>query len=148
MPTKKLQRKNFPGTRGFTLVELMVVIIIIGVVSSMSVPPLFRYVASHRLQTNTDRFTTDMQYARSIAISNAQIVNLSTTLTNYTLRDALTGEILRQVEFDTGLSMDSNHSVQFYPWGMADDQIFKLSSAAGAYHISLLPTGIVEVTRP
>ncbi len=148
MPTKRLQRKILPGTRGFTLVELMVVIIIIGVVSSMSVPPLFRYVASHRLQTTTDRFTADIQFARSVAISNAQIINFSTTETNYTLSDGLTGDILRHVEFDTGLSMDCNHSVMFYPWGMADDDVFKLSSAAGAYHISLLPTGIVEVNRP
>lgn len=146
MPIRNRQRKNFPCARGFTLVEMMMVILIIGIMASVSVPPLFRYIASHRLQTNTDRMTSDMQYARSVAIANAQLINFSTTTDGYTMTDFLTGSVIRQVTFDEGLTLDTAHAVMFYPWGMADDHIFSLSSGAGTYDISLLPTGIVEVT--
>ncbi len=146
MPIRNRQRKILPGTRGYTLVEMMMVILILGIVSSLSVPPLFRYVASHRLQTNTDRMAADMLYARSMSISSSQVVNLSNNESGYKLTNVTTGDVLREVVFDDGLTMDTNNSVMFYPWGMADDAIFSLSGDAGTYDISLLPTGIVEVT--
>ena len=146
MPRKNQQRKKFPAHNGFTLVEMMIVVLIIGILSSVSVPPMFRYVATHRLQTNTDRMASDMQYARSMAVSKAQVVNFSTTLTGYTLTDAVNGNTIRTVELDDGVVMGANYSVMFYPWGMADDETFGISSGAGAYEISLLPTGVVEVT--
>jgi len=110
------------------------------------VPSLFRYAVAHRLQTNTDRMASDMQYARAVAVSNAQIINFSSSASGYVLSDAMTGDVMRQVDFDNGLTMDTAHSVFFYPWGMADDAVFTLSSSAGTYDISLLPTGMVEVT--
>jgi prepilin-type N-terminal cleavage/methylation domain-containing protein len=145
MPTKNQHRKILPGRKGFTLVEMMIVIVIIGVLSSVSVPPMFRYVASRRLQSNTDRMTSDMQYARSVAVTNAKIITFSATESGYTLSDALSGDVLRNVQFDEGVAMEADNSVNFFPWGMADDGVFTLSSGSGSYKISLLPTGVVEV---
>ena len=145
MPIQVQHRKIIPGTRGFTLVEMMIVVVIIGIMSSISVPPLFRYVASHQLQTNTDRMASDMQYARSVAISNGQTINFVATAAGYTATNNLSGLVIRQVVFDEGVALAADTTVKFFPWGMADDAIFRLSSAAGTYELSLLPTGIVEV---
>jgi len=145
MWTKYQKRKILPARKGFTLVEMMLVILVIGILSSVSVPPMFRYVATHRLRSNTDRMTSDLQYARSMAVSRARMITFSTTLEGYSLSDAISGDVYRNVQLDDGVTIDANHFVQFYPWGMADDDAFTVSSGAGAYKITLLPTGIVEV---
>ncbi len=145
MPIQMQHRKNFPGTMGFTLVEMMIVVVIIGILSSVTVPPLFRYVASHQLQTNTDRMASDMQYARSVAISDGQTISFAATGSGYTAKNILSGQVIRQVVFDEGVALAVDTTVKFYPWGMADDAVFNLSSGCGAYQLSLLPTGIVEV---
>ena len=133
--------------QGFTLTEMMVVIIIIGLMATASAPPLFRYIQSNRLQTDTDRMVADMQYARSVSISTGRILRLQATAAGYTLRDPNSGTVLRTHNFAKGLSLGADVTVDFFPWGMANGANFNLTNAAGAARIDLLPTGIVEVRR-
>jgi type IV fimbrial biogenesis protein FimT len=61
---------------GFTLVELMVVIAIVGILLSVGVPS-FRYVTtSNRMSTEVNSLLGDLQYARSEAIKEGQTVTV------------------------------------------------------------------------
>jgi type II secretion system protein H len=131
--------------RGFTLVEMMVVISLIGLMAAVSAPPLFRYVQSNRLQTNADRIVADMQYARSVSISTGRILRFTATQAGYTLTDPVAGTVLRTTNFEHGVALDAPVTVDFFPWGMADGAVLNLANTAGAARIDLLPTGIVEV---
>jgi len=133
------------GRGGFTLVEMMVVIGIVGILATISAPPIFRYMESSRLQTNTDRMAADLQYARSLSISNSQILRFTTTLAGYKLTNPNTGDVIRERAFDHNMVLGAAQSSDFYPWGMADAKIFNISNHSGARQINLLPTGIVEV---
>jgi len=137
---KYLQQRN-----GFTLSELMVVIIIIGLMSAVTAPPLFRYMQSNRLQTSTDRMVADLQYARSLAISNGQILRFSATEAGYTLTDPTDGRLLREKNFDHGMALDAAVSVDFFPWGTANAANLEISNKSGMNQIAILPTGVVEV---
>ncbi len=146
---KRAHRQNLPGTnasrRGFSMVEMMIVIGVVGIIATVSAPPFFRYVQSNRLQTNADRMAADLQYARSLSIANSQILRFTATPVGYQLLNPTTGVVIRQTALTHDLSLAVNQTADFYPWGMADATIFNLASSAGNVQISLLPTGIVEV---
>ena len=131
--------------QGFNLIELMVVIAIVGVIAGISAPPIFRYVQGNRLQTHADRLAADLQYARSLSISNGTILRFASTTEGYQLTNPITGDIIREKDFDHGLGLDQDQTADFYPWGMADPAVFNISNSTGAMVVNLMPTGIVEV---
>jgi prepilin-type N-terminal cleavage/methylation domain-containing protein len=131
--------------QGFSLIELMVIIAIVGVIAGISAPPIFRYVSSNRLQTNADRMAADLQFARTLSISTSTILRFSCTPTGYQLTDPISGDIIREKNFSHGLGLDLTQSSDFYPWGMADATVFNISNSSGARAVNLLVTGIVEV---
>lgn len=130
---------------GFTLIELLVIITLFGMMMSMAVPPFLNYVRSNRLDTNTDRLAADLQLARSLSISNGQILRFTADATGYTITDPVNGRTIRQRQFDGGCALALNATADFFPWGMADATVLDLSNCAGGRRINLLPTGMVEV---
>lgn len=134
-----------PNRAGFTLVEVMIVIVLVGLLSAMVGPPMFGYLQAHRLQTGADRLTTDLQYTRSQAISRGRVLVMATTVNSYSITDPSDGTVLRQRNLDRGVALALAQQTNFYPWGMADPCDFNISNNAGAKQVSLLPTGIVEV---
>ncbi len=131
--------------QGFSLIELMVVIAIVGIIAGIAAPPIFRYIDGNRLQTNTDRLAADLSYARSLSISNGAILRFECTPAGYQLTNPVTGDLLREQNFEHGLELDQNQTADFFPWGMADPTVFNVSNSTGAMVVNLLPTGIVEV---
>lgn len=59
-----------PGSRGLTLVELMVVVALLGVLLALGAPSLFDYIRVQRLKSISAQFGTDVQYARSQAVAH------------------------------------------------------------------------------
>jgi type II secretion system protein H len=53
---------------GFSLVELMLVIILIGIVTAIAVPSFGGFVDRNRTNQAINRFTTDVAYARMLAV--------------------------------------------------------------------------------
>ena len=130
---------------GFTLVELLVIITLFGMMMTMAVPPFLNYVRSNRLDTNTDRLAADLQLARSLSISNGQILRFVADANGYTITDPVNGRTIRSRQFDGGCTLALNANADFFPWGMADTAVLDLSNCAGGRRINLLPTGLVEV---
>ena len=147
-PTLAGSRQRSPWRQGFTLSELMIVILVIGIMAAVSAPPFFRYIQSNRLQTNTDRMVADLQLGRAMAIANSQILSFQATPAGYQLLDPVTNDVLRTRNFDHGLALDANFTVNFFPWGMADATVMVISNNSGARQIDVLPTGMVEVHHP
>lgn len=140
-------RSRHPGAdrRGFSLTEVMVIILIVGLLAVMSAPPFFSYLQSNRFQTGMDRMMADLQYARAVAISNGEMLRFTSTTAGYTITVVSTGQVLRQTNFEHGLKLAVDQTAGFYPWGMADATVFNITNGDLGKQISLLPTGIVEV---
>ena len=145
----RVDRQKMPGhrsaRRGFSMVEMMVIIGIVGIIATISAPPVFRYVQANRLRTNADRMAADLQYARSLSIASSEILRFTATPVGYQLSNPNTGVIIRETTFANGLSLPANQVADFFPWCMADQRVFIISNGAGAVQINLMPTGIVEV---
>ena len=138
-------RKHLRERGGFTLTEVMVVIIVVGLMASIAAPPFFRFVASNRLQTQSDRLAADLQYARQLAVSKNTIMQFSSDDAGWSVTNPVTGDVLREREFKHGMTFGADIEANFYPWGMADAKVFNVQNSAGTIVVTLLPTGMVEV---
>ena len=99
------------------MVEVMIVIVIVGIMAGVAAPPFFRYLTSNRLQTGTDRLVADLQYARSLAISNAQILRFTSTAAGYQVIDPLNGTVIRRDEFRARPGAGGQSERRFLPLG-------------------------------
>lgn len=69
--------KNRKTRRGFTLMELMLVIMIIGITSAITVPHLVKSIRGNRLRTATRSIIAAGRYARSMAVMRQRPMLLS-----------------------------------------------------------------------
>ncbi len=143
-----LNRKKLPDHSGFSLVEIMMVICLIGILAGITGPPMFKHLEANHMQNCTDRMVADMQYARAIAIATGKTHRFTCTLNSYSLTNLGTNIVVRQVNFDHGATLALAQSVDFYPWGMADALDFDLTLNDMDRTIQILPTGMVEVIFP
>lgn len=63
-------------TRGFTLVELMIVVALIAIIGGMALPAFRDMVASNRLMTSANGIITTFHQARSDAIRQSRTVSI------------------------------------------------------------------------
>ncbi len=137
--------KIIPIRGGFTLVEIMMVIMLVGILAGMTAPPMFKYLEANRMRTRTDGMVADLQYARAIAISTGQSHRFANTNTGYTLTNLVSGSVLRDVDFNHGAELDDVRTADFFPWGMATSTTYDIRLNGIHNEIRVLPTGMVEV---
>jgi type IV fimbrial biogenesis protein FimT len=77
--------------RGFTIIELMTVVLVAGVLLALAVPSMREFAARQRVKAVNAELVTDLQYARSESITRGVDVGVEfrtgdTTMTCYTIR--------------------------------------------------------------
>jgi type IV fimbrial biogenesis protein FimT len=71
---RRRQSRRPQGRRGFTLIELMVVVAVAVLIISLAAPSFSEYIVTQRVRSIHAQLVTDIQYARSEAASRGQIV--------------------------------------------------------------------------
>ena len=136
--------RRFKNHNGFTLVELLAVIIIIGLLIAVSVPSLSRITQANALSNGTRQFSDHVAMARTYALVNAQNVYLvvaysqtisATTPTNcytaYGFCVSAVSPFANNLNVDPLSTVTYIDAVQYLPAGaIFTDQISNIATAS------------------
>jgi type II secretion system protein H len=131
--------------RGFTLVELMVIIGVIGLIAAIGVPTFNGYLRANTVDTTADRMASDMAYARSLSVSQGRVIQFVGEAAGYQLLDPSDASVIRDRTFEGSVELDADYTINFFPWGAADTSTLTLDTGAETRVVQVLPTGIAEV---
>lgn len=133
------------ANQGYTLVEVMVILGLIGLLISISVPSMQSYMRANRLDVACDQLTSDLALTRSLAVARGRVLRFTATTAGYTISDPGTGDLIRDRSFGGEVSLGGAVQADFFPWGAADATILDLDNGCQTRTVNILPTGIVEV---
>ena len=147
----KLMRKNCES--GFTMIEMMIAVAIVGIASVIAIPSYIEWKARHDLREAVSEIASDLNLARVVAInrnrqatvtiqlSGSGIVQVSGLASGLAIFPAQTmnGSV-------TGLP-DGTTNVAFSSMGLSTataNQSFRIANAKGlVYSVSVMPSGKV-----
>lgn len=135
---------------GFTIIELMVVVIVIGIIAAISAPSFTSMVERNRLKSALEAVKADMQLAKSDALKRS--TNVTFTLTggdpwSYTLSTS-PSKTVSGTEF-TGVSVAANTTTTFdFRQGRANASSVVLSTSNYQMQVSVSNYGRIRTCTP
>lgn len=90
--------------RGFTLIELIVVLAVTAILATLAAPSFTDQFARRRIEGVATELSTDLQFARTQAVANGSAVRVMTlSATQYVVRDAANAD-LKTVNLPVGIT--------------------------------------------
>jgi type IV fimbrial biogenesis protein FimT len=136
---------------GFTIIELMTVIIIVGILAVLAIPAFGDQLARRRLEGATTDLSTDLQFARSQAVGRRGTTRLITESGGTQYR-VVTAEGTKTVVLPTGITVTDGITVIYDHFrGTADaDHVLNLSSTrtSATMRANVNTMGRVNVCSP
>jgi type IV fimbrial biogenesis protein FimT len=110
-----MKLKRCTRQAGFTMIELMVTMVIVGILAVIAIPAFGEQLARRRLEGVATDLSTDLQFARSQAVANNGVVRLMTlSTTQYVVRNAANVD-LKTVNLPNGIAATNTVTVAYDP---------------------------------
>ena len=131
------------SSKGFTLIETMVLVAIIGILAGLTIPSFANYLAKQKVIGARSELMADLQYARSLAIARRTTFRIDFDAGEYRLILPGPDEVIRQNSAPDGVTFNADANPNFYPWGLSDACNIQVSNFKKNTTVSLLPNGTV-----
>lgn len=131
-------------SKGFTLIETMVIVAILGVLAGLTIPSFARYLQRQKVIGARNELVADLQYARSLAIARRQIFQIDFEANRYDIIIPGPNTVIRTKTAPDGVTFNADADPNFFPWGMTDACNVAVDSHLANSNVSLLPNGTVN----
>lgn len=135
-----------PLQRGFTLIELMIIVSLIGVFAMIAVPSFTQFIANNRTQSVNNEMLALLQFARSTAAERRTLIKVCQKDGEWSVKtDCTANEVLRSMTIpaDVTISASANELTFRYNGSGTEATLLtcKGNDAANGYTISVSPSG-------
>lgn len=143
-----------PNRHGMTLVETLTVVVVVGLLTLVGLPPVRRAIESDRARRAATVLALDIEQALTLASRQRRPVTLSCDCANarYQIADQGAGTVYLRRSFDSDLRLGSlafsTSSITIYPRGIASAPLTATITAGNSTHeVTLTTAGLVRITR-
>jgi prepilin-type N-terminal cleavage/methylation domain-containing protein len=137
-------QKYIRSTWGFTLIEIMVVVSLLGLIAGLTIPSFAQYLQRQKVVGARNELMADIQYARSLAIARRQTFQIDFEQTQYDIIIPGPNTIIRTKTAPGGVQFNADTDPNFYPWGLSDACNVAVNSPLLTSNVTLLPNGTVD----
>jgi len=147
---KNALKRSF--NRGFTLFELMMLVSVISIITTMAVPQLRQSMADYRLVSSANLLAIELNSGRAMAISRASVHQVTLDAVNNTiqitdLNDANNAPRMEKF-LDSGITFSSvpDPTILFYGRGLARGETIEIQNEFGtSKSITVTASGKVTI---
>jgi type II secretion system protein H len=149
--------KKIESRAGFSLIELVMVLLLIGIGAGTVIPPVGRMLGRGRLNRAASVVATDLQLASTTAARRRAPVRMSVDTINRIVRivdHATPATVYTERRYDTTSDFTvqrldaSPTTLVFYPNGLANDTIrFTLTASGETRQVRMSRAGQIRVTQ-
>jgi len=146
-----MRRTDFKKRAGFTLIEVLTTIMILGVLAGMAAFSFNRMAPKYQLMSAAREIHSQMNYARYQAVFSGTRVRIRFFSNGYTLERFdinSSAWITRPRNFIDHVRIEANNTPTFHPIGTVSNLAsVYISNSAGRFRISLAISGRIRVQR-
>ncbi len=142
-----MTQREHPGRGGFTLIEMLIVVVLVGIGSAIAFPKFSEYRRAWRLESGGQQIVGDLQRARIEAVKRNQTVFLRKSGTSdYEIRFIGTRSLPEGTTFGSG----TPDSVAFAPFGPAltGAATYRIELGSDYVLVKLSAAGAASLVRP
>jgi prepilin-type N-terminal cleavage/methylation domain-containing protein len=129
--------------RGFTLIELVIVVLVMGLLLAVTLPAGTRFLRSSRVTGAANTLMADIQNARSLASMKRRTHRILFTSSGYTIFQVSPADTIRRRVWPTGVGATATDTATFFAWGLTDPVSITITGANSSKIVQVFANGSV-----